>query len=56
MDMLPYNDPSKKYHNYDLLYQNLYVPDMFRMLEYTVKFGIKINLQYKTIAKFNYGY
>lgn len=56
MDMLSYNDPAQKYQNSDLLYQNLYVPDMFRMMEATVKIGVKVNLQYKTIAKNNYGY
>jgi hypothetical protein len=56
MDMLPFNNPKKIYSNNDLLYQNFYVPDVFRMLDYVVKLGIKVNLQYKTIAKYNYGY
>ena len=56
LDMLPYNDPSKKYQNYDLLYQHFHIPDIYQMLEYTVKVGVKVNLQYKTIAKYNYGY
>lgn len=56
LDMMPYNDPKKIFSNYDLLYQNFYVPDVFRLIEYSVKLGIKVNLQYKTIAKFNYGY
>lgn len=56
MDMLPYNDPAKKYQNNYLLYQNFYIPDIYRMMEFTIKFGIKVNLQYKTIAKNNYGY
>ena len=42
--------------NYDLLYNHFHVPDIFQMLEYTVKVGIQVNLQYKTIAKNNYGY
>ena len=56
MDLLPHNDPSQKYNNYDLLYQNLYVPDVYRMFEYKVMLGIKVNMQYKTIAKYNYGH
>ena len=56
MDMLPYNDPAKKYQNNYLLYQNFYIPDIYRMMEFTIKFGVKVNLQYKTIAKNNYGY
>ena len=56
MDMLSYNNPAKKYRNNDFLYQHLYIPDIYRMMEYTVKLGIKVNLQYKTIAKNNYGY
>ena len=56
MDMLTYNDPKKIHSNPDLIYHNLYVPDVFRMAECTVKIGAKVNLQYKTIAKFKYGY
>lgn len=55
-DVLHYNDPSKKYCNYDLLYQNHYIPDMYRMFELTVKAGIKVNMKYKAIAKYNYGH
>ena len=56
LDMQPYNDPEKIFDTNDLLYQNFYVPDVYRMVEYTVKLGIKVNLKYKTIAKYNYGY
>ena len=56
LDMLPYNDPKKKYTNLDLLYNHSHIPDIFQMLEYTVKVGIQVNLQYQTIAKNNYGY
>ncbi|MBQ4409025.1 MAG: hypothetical protein II852_18660 [Bacteroidales bacterium] len=57
LDMLPFNDPEKIFSNSDLLYQNFYVPDVYRMIEYSVKLGIKVNLQYKTIAKYkNYDY
>ena len=56
LDMLTYNNPEKKYSNYDLLYQHFHVPDIFQMFEYAVKIGVKVNLKYKTIAKYNYGY
>jgi hypothetical protein len=57
LDMLPFNNPEKIFCNSDLLYQNFYVPDVYRMIEYSVKLGIKVNLQYKTIAKYkNYDY
>jgi hypothetical protein len=55
-DLKPYNDPKKKYSNNESLYQNLYVPDMFKMIDMYYRFGIKVNLQYKTIAKYGYGY
>ncbi len=56
LDMMPYNNPKKKYTNNDLLYNHFHIPDIFKMMEYSVKAGIKVNLQYKTIAKNNYGY
>lgn len=56
LDLLPYNNPKKKYSDYDLLYQHFHVPDIFQMFEYAVKIGVKVNLKYKTIAKYNYGY
>ena len=56
LDLLPYNNPKKKYSDYDLLYHHFHVPDIFQMLEYTAKIGVKVNLHYKTIAKYNYGY
>ena len=56
IDMLPYNDPAKKYQNYDLLYHNFYISDVFRMIEYSIKIGIKINIKYKIIAKYNNEY
>lgn len=56
MDLLPYNDPGKKYSNYHLLYQKLYIPDIYRMAEYKIMVGIKVNMQYKSIAKYHYGH
>ena len=55
-DILPYNDPAKKYHNTELLYQNLFVPDVFHLLEFYIRGGVKVNLHYNTIAKYRYGY
>lgn len=55
-DFRSYNNPAKKYNDAALLYQNLYIPDVFRMLEFSLRVGVKVNLHYKTIAKYNYGY
>lgn len=55
-DLLSYNDPAKIYHNYELLYQNLFVPDIFHMLEFYMRFGVMVKLHYNTIAKYKYGY
>ena len=55
-DLKPYNDPDKKFDDIALMYQDLYIRDVFQLLEYTAKVGIKVNLQYKTIAKHHYGY
>ncbi|MBO7597741.1 MAG: hypothetical protein J6T70_11940 [Bacteroidales bacterium] len=55
-DFRSYNNPAKKYNDAALLYQNLYIPDVFRLLEFSLRAGVKVNLHYKTIAKYNYGY
>ena len=55
-DFLSYNNPKEIYSNHRLYYQNLYIPDIFRMLEISLRGGVKVNFHYKTIAKFNYGY
>ena len=55
-DMKPYNDPDKKFDDRALMYQSLYIRDVFRLLDYTAKLGVKVNFQYKTIAKHHYGY
>ncbi|MBR6178230.1 MAG: hypothetical protein IKQ70_10175 [Bacteroidales bacterium] len=55
-DILSYNDPAKKYRNSELLFQNLYVPDIFHLLEFYVRGGVKLNLHFNTIAKYRYGY
>lgn len=55
-DIKPYNDPDKKFDDLTLMYNNLYIRDVFSMLEYTAKIGVKVNLQYTTIAKHHYGY
>lgn len=55
-DLHPYNAPSKKFDNQALMFDKSYVPDIFHILEYTAKIGVKVNLKYKTIAKYKYGY
>ena len=55
-DIKPYNDPDKKFDDLTLMYKNLYIRDVFSMLEYTAKIGVEVNLQYTTIAKHHYGY
>ena len=55
-DMKTFNASGKLFDNRELIYQNLYVPDVFRLLDFSLKLGIKINLQYKTIARHHYGY
>jgi hypothetical protein len=55
-DLKPYNDPDKKFDDRALMYQSLYIRDVFQLLEYTVKLGAKVNLQYNTFAKYHYGY
>ena len=55
-DMKTYNNPDKKFDDIALMFEDLYIRDVFRMLEYGMKIGVKVNLQYKTIAKHHYGY
>ena len=55
-DILPYNDPNKLFDNYSLIYDKTHIPDVFHLLEYTYKIGVKVNLQYKIIAKYDYGH
>lgn len=56
MDMLPINDPSKKYSTYDALFRDLYINDAYRVKEISIMAGVKVNLQYSTEAKNGYGY
>ena len=55
-DLRHFNAQGKKFDNRELVYQNLYVPDVFRLLDMSLKFGVKVNLLYKTIARHHYGY
>lgn len=55
-DLCQFNSTGNNKGKRELIYQNLYVPDMFRLIEVSAKIGIKVNLQYKTIAKYHYGY
>ena len=55
-DILPYNNPAKIYSDSRLVYQDLSVPDVYRMAESQFRLGVKVNLNYMTIAKYKYGY
>ncbi|MBQ3658383.1 MAG: hypothetical protein II956_16325 [Bacteroidales bacterium] len=55
-DLIQLNSTGKNKGKRELIYQNLYVPDVFSLIEFSAKVGIKVNLQYKTIAKNRYGY
>ncbi len=55
-DMLPVNNPDKKYVSYDALYRDLYINDIYRLRELSLMVGVKVNLKYKTVAKNGYGY
>lgn len=56
LDLKSFNNPSKKYDNFDLFFQHLHIPDTYRMMDFWSRGGVKINLHYKTIAKYNYGH
>lgn len=55
-DMLPVNNPDKKYASRDALYRDLYINDAYRLRELSLMVGVKVNLKYKTVAKNGYGY
>ena len=55
-DMLPVNNPDKKTDNLDAVFRELYINDVYRTVDHTLTLGIKVNLQYKTVAKNGYGY
>jgi hypothetical protein len=55
-DMLPVNNPDKKYVSYTALYRDLYINDIYRLRELSLMLGVKVNLKYKTVAKDGYGY
>ena len=55
-DLRYFNAPGKKFDNRELIYQNLYVPDVFRLMDFSMKLGVKVNLLHKTIARHHYGY
>jgi hypothetical protein len=56
MDIKPFNNPEAAYSNNDLAYDKMYIPDIFHMLELSAMIGVKVNMKYKTIAKFGYGH
>lgn len=55
-DLKPMNNSAKKLENKPLIYDNTFIPDVYHIIEYNFKLGVKINLKYKTIAKFGYGH
>ncbi len=56
MDFKPFNNPDAAYSNADLAYDKLYIPDSFKIIEVYALMGFKVNLSYKTIAKYGYGH
>jgi len=55
-DFKPFNNPDAAMSNADLAYDKMYIPDIFHIAEATALLGVKINLCYKTIAKYGYGH
>lgn len=55
-DIKPFNNPKAALSNTDLAYDKMYLPDIFHIVELTAMVGIKVNLKYKTVAKYGYGH
>ncbi len=55
-DLKPFNKPGRGLSNSDLLYDKMFIPDSFHMMDLTFVVGVKINFFYKTVARFGYGY
>jgi hypothetical protein len=55
-EIKPFNNPKAAYSNNDLAYDKMYIPDIFHVMELSAMIGIKVNLGYKTIAKYGYGH
>ena len=56
IDLKPFNNPDAAFANTDLAYDKMYIPDIFHIVEVTALVGVKINLKYKTVAKYGYGH
>ena len=56
MDFKPFNNPARNTDNNELVYDKMYVPDIFHMAEMSLMGGIKINFFYKTVARYGYGH
>ena len=52
----PVNNPNHRYHNSDLVFNQVYVPDAIHLFMVHNKWGVSYNLRYKTLPKYNYGY
>lgn len=48
--------PEDKYKNPDLAVNHLFVPDAMRLNQIALSFGVKVNMFYRTLAKYGYGY
>ncbi|MCR5454830.1 MAG: hypothetical protein K6F33_07585 [Bacteroidales bacterium] len=55
-DLKPFNNPKAAMSNNELAYSYMYIPDIFHIIEPSAMIGIKVNLKYKTIAKYGYGH
>ena len=55
-DLKPFNKPDAAFANTELAYDKMYIPDIFHVVQATALLGIKINLKYKTVAKYGYGH
>lgn len=55
-DIKPFNKPEAAMSNPDLAYDKMYIPDIFHIVEASAMIGVKINMCYKTIAKYGYGH
>ena len=54
--LLPLNNSANRYNNSDLLYNHLFVPDDIRLSFNQWTIGFALNLSYKTVSKYGYGY
>lgn len=48
--------PEDKYKNPELAVNHLFIPDAMRLNQISLSFGVKINMFYRTLPKYGYGY